>query len=247
MKFPGNDIWRDEQWYANIRAALELLINKERMLNGLSCSDKAFPLCRNHIEEICKWVYEQNNPSHLVFLLQLTMNRQAIGRANEAITSTFDKFFYDASTHAVTTDWSQLKTGVQDLMSFFNDKDCFEIDPLQALANYIIRSDQCVQTSEDITRIFRKDTAEISSMFKKIKDDVGCLKSISDKVSSLYLHNLNLSLLFISLSMQQVFVLDLPMKQQRIPLCNYMISLQGVVGTWYFCAKYLNISFTKRA
>lgn len=78
------------------------------------------------------------------------MNRQAIGRASEALKSRYDKFYYDSSTECITTNWSQMKTGHQDIMSFFNDREVFEMDPLQALASYIIRSEKCLQCSQQV-------------------------------------------------------------------------------------------------
>jgi hypothetical protein len=147
------------------------------MLGGLSCSDKAFPLCREHVKEICKFLYRRNDPKDLVILLQLLMQRQAIGRANEAAKSRWETFFFDQSTMAVTTDWCQLKTGHEDLMSFFNDKDNFEMDPLLALAFYIVRSDKCVQSGSN-GFIFRKEGTDVSAFLKQHKASINCLKTI---------------------------------------------------------------------
>lgn len=58
-KFPNNTIWNDENWYKEQRSALNYLVNKTRMMKGLNCSDKAYPLCRHELEEICKHLYQK--------------------------------------------------------------------------------------------------------------------------------------------------------------------------------------------
>ena len=78
-KFPKNEIWSNEEWYSNIRGALEKLLNKSRMNLGLSVSDKAFPLSRLLISEICKHIYKRseylyliiNNPNYLLYILTM--------------------------------------------------------------------------------------------------------------------------------------------------------------------------------
>lgn len=81
-------------------------------------------------------------------ILQFCMSRQAIGRSNEVTQTIWRSWTWDSSVYGASVDWNQRKTGQQDLMSFFNDRDCFELDPLQALANYIIRSDSLTRSNE---------------------------------------------------------------------------------------------------
>ena len=186
-RYPENDLWKDEEWYKSIRACLTYLLNKARMMKGLSCSDKAYPLCRCDIQEICRYLYQQNKKADLTVLLQVCLQRQAIGRANEVTKITWKSLFFDGSTNAVTTDWSQEKTGVQDLMSFINDKESFVMCPLHAIAAYAVASDSFTRENQFV---FPKSMAQVSTWLRKNKKNITCLSTVEDKVYSNTFHHM---------------------------------------------------------
>ena len=185
--YPLNALWKQSEWYTKIRSCLEIQVNKIRMNSGLSCSDKAYPLSRKHVMEICKYLYQQNDVKLLKFHLQLVFNRQAIGRANEIMNTRLDSMFFDDTTSCITVDWNQLKTGVQDLMSFVPDKECFELCPLQAFACYLIMSDSCpyIVKDTDTKFLFGKNTnsSEVTEKLHVLRKDIECLSRVNEEKS----------------------------------------------------------------
>lgn len=170
-----------------MRDALEYLINRARMSKGMPCSEKAYPLSREQVIQICEYLYRINDVSDLPVIAQLTMSWQAIGRSNEVVGTVWNSFYYDDSTKALHVDWNQFKTGKQDTMSFYNDKDSFEADPLMAMAGYIVASDKCLSIEDEGSAmyVFRKDKSDVSKYLLKHKHQIDCLKHVDNsKISA---------------------------------------------------------------
>ena len=114
-KYPENDLWKEhrlDRWYPSLRVALEKIVNRRQMTNGLPISERSKALGRNVLTIASETLMKDGRMEAMKRRLAIVMTFLAVGRAGEAACSTWASASWDYERGNLLMDWSELKTGL---------------------------------------------------------------------------------------------------------------------------------------
>ena len=113
-KFPDNKLWEErvlERWYPSLRVAVEKVIDRRRMQNGLPVSESSLPIGRSLLLKICESLMGDGKVDSMKRRLALVTTFLAVGRAGEVACTTWTSASWDHDLGNLMMEWNEIKTG----------------------------------------------------------------------------------------------------------------------------------------
>jgi hypothetical protein len=141
-KFPGNLIWRNQEWYTKIRCDIEATIAKRCIQLGLPVEDKSEPVGRELLIMLTDIMLNTGTEAEQIkaieFRAAIVMTFAAVGRGGECGLSSYNLAHWNSVYESLFLDWQESKTNQQKPMNFFPDAEHYQIDFNHAMACYFI-------------------------------------------------------------------------------------------------------------
>lgn len=113
-KFPENRIWEErvlDKWYPSLRVAVEKVVNRRQLQNGLPISESSQPIGRSLLFSISESLMKDGKVEAMKRRLAIIMTFLAVGRAGEVACSTWTSAVWDRDLGNLMMEWNEIKTG----------------------------------------------------------------------------------------------------------------------------------------
>lgn len=133
-RFKDLPMWKDDEWYAKIRAGAFRLVLMRCIREGKPLSSKSTPVMRQTLRQICRACLQTGEYDTFRFIFVSSFI--SVGRTAELRDASWDTGWWDPDGRVPNILWNERKVSKQSIMNFFCDYEFYEMDWFHSLGCY---------------------------------------------------------------------------------------------------------------